>query len=54
MVVVREVAEREVADSSGQGGVGHIGAGIILSASCLALTLFSFMFEVKSFYCFSS
>ena len=28
-------------------GVGHIGAGIILSASCLPLTLFCFMFEVK-------
>ena len=30
-------------------GVGHIGAGmIILSASYLALTLFGYMFEVKS------
>ena len=30
-------------------GVGHIDAGmIILSASCLPLTLFSYMFEVKS------
>ena len=37
-------------------GVGHIGAGIILSGSCLPLTLFCFMFEVKSlgFYCFNS
>ena len=40
--------------SSGQGGsrqggagVSHIGAGIILSASC-SLALFCFMFEVKS------
>ena len=30
-----------------EGGVSHIGAGIILSASCL-LALFCFMFEVKS------
>ena len=29
------------------GGVSHIGAGIILSASC-SLALFCFMFEVKS------
>ena len=29
----------------GGGGVSHIGAGIILSASCL-LALFCFMFEV--------
>ena len=31
----------------GGGGVSHIGAGIILSASC-SLALFCFMFEVKS------
>ena len=31
----------------GGGGVSHIDAGIILSASCL-LALFCFMFEVKS------
>ena len=31
----------------GGGGVSHIGAGIILSASC-SLTLFCFMFAVKS------
>ena len=50
VVVVREVAGREVAErggGQGGGGVSHIGAGIILSASC-SLALFCFMFEVKS------
>ena len=32
----------------GGGEVGHIAAGIMLSAGCLPLTLFCFMFEVKS------
>ena len=36
----------------GGGVVGHVGIGIILSSSCLPLTLFYFMF-ILSFYCFS-
>ena len=43
VVVVREVADREVVDRGG--GVSHIGAGIILSAFC-SLALFCFMFKV--------
>ena len=46
--MVREVVDREVADrevAQGGGGVSHIGAGIILSASC-SLALFSFIFKV--------
>ena len=36
---------RQGGGGQGGGGVSHIGAGIILSASCL-LALFCFMFEV--------
>ena len=42
-VVDREVVDREVVDR--EGGVSHMGGGIILSASCL-LALFCFMFKV--------
>ena len=38
---------RQGGGRQGGGGVSHIGAGIILSTSCL-LALFCFMFEVKS------
>ena len=44
VVVVREVADREVVDREVE-GVSHIGAEIILSAFC-SLALFCFMFKV--------
>ena len=43
----RQGGGRQRGGGQGGGGVSHIGAGIILSASC-SLTLFCFMFEVKS------
>ena len=33
----------------GGGAVGYIGIGIILSTSCLPLTLFYFMLKLKTF-----
>ena len=43
-VVDSEVADRELVDREVE-GVSHIGAGIILSASC-SFALFCFMFKV--------
>ena len=39
---------RQGGGQQGGGGVSHIGAGIILSASC-SLALFCFMFKVEVF-----